>query len=157
MLYSSAGWDSGLGKQMHERRLPRILIVDDQSSTAGAYRGVLEKNGFEVVVAPTGGEALSMAVSGWPHLVLLDLTLPDIDGLTVLERMRKDGRSASLAVIILSNEESPSLMHGAFELGALDYMRKSRVTSEAVALRVKAWARVMSRSGVADHSVPAAL
>jgi DNA-binding response OmpR family regulator len=142
---------------MHERRLPRILIVDDQSSMAAEYRGVLELNGFEVVIAPTGSEALSIAVSGWPHLVLLDLSLPDIDGLTVLERMRKDGRSASLAVIILSNEESPSLMHCAFELGALDYMRKSRVTAEAVALRVKAWARVMSRSDLADHPVPAVL
>src|ERR1700676_2222741 len=131
---------------MHERRLPRILIVAEQSSTAGAYRGVLEVNGFEVVVAPTGGEALSVAVSGWPHLVLLDLTLPDIDGLTVLERMRKDGRSASLAVIILSNEESLSLMHCAFELGALDSIRKSSVAPEAVAMRVKAWARFMSRS-----------
>jgi DNA-binding response OmpR family regulator len=134
---------------MHKRQLPRVLIVDGEPNTAGTYLRVLELNGFEVVVAPTGDEALSMAVSGWPQLVLLDLNVPNIDGLIVLDRMRRDGRSASLAVIILSNEESPSAMNRAFELGALDYMRKSKVNAEGVALRVKAWARVMRRRDVA--------
>lgn len=122
-----------------ELRPIRILLVEDQGDVAEMYRLRLDMDDFEVQIASTGGKALLLIAAGWPNLVLLDLPLPDVDGLALLRLVRSGGRSASLPVMILSNENDPMLIRLAFELGALDYLRKSATTPDALSLRIKAW------------------
>jgi DNA-binding response OmpR family regulator len=124
---------------MQGLRLTRIVLVEDQPAFADMYRLALELNGYEIQVAPTGAEALVVAASGWPDLMLLDVHLPDTDGMSVLQKLRTDKRSVALTVIILSNDNNPEIMRRAFELGVLDYLQKMRQTPGSVALRVKAW------------------
>jgi DNA-binding response OmpR family regulator len=74
-----------------------------------------------------------------PDLVLLDVHLPDFDGLALLALLRSGGRSASLPVMILSNENDPIFIQRGFELGAVDYLRKSATTPDSLSMRIKAW------------------
>lgn len=129
-----------MGKgRMEELTLTRILLVEDQQDFADMYRFALEGKSYEVHVARTGAEGLLEAASGWPDLMLLDVHLPDTDGLSVLRQLRSDKRSEALAVIILTNDSNPELMRRAFELGVIDYLQKARQSPNGVALRVKAW------------------
>ena len=60
--------------------------------------------------------------------------------LALLALMRSGGRSASLPVMVLSNENDPTFIQRAFELGAMDYLRKSATTPDSLSMRIKAWA-----------------
>ena len=138
MLHFGAGVGGAKGF-MQGPRSTRILLVEDQPAFADMYRLILELNSFEVHVASTGAEGLGIALSGWPDLMLLDVHLPDTDGLSVLHDLRTDQRTEALTVIVLTNDSNPELMRRAFELGVLDYLQKARLTPDGVALRVKAW------------------
>ena len=137
------------GLTMEQRPALRILVVEDEGDVAEMYKLRLEVDGLEVQVASTGSRALMVIASGWPDLVLLDVHLPDIDGMALLTLLRAGGRSASLPVMILSNENDPVFIQRAFELGAMDYLRKSASTPDSLSLRVKAWASKASTIDVA--------
>jgi DNA-binding response OmpR family regulator len=127
------------GRTMEPRPL-RILLVEDEVDVAEMYKVRLELDGLQVQVASTGAKALIQIASGLPDLLLLDVHLPDFDGLALLALLRAGGRSASLPVMILSNENDPIFIQRAFELGAADYLRKSATTPDSLSLRIKAWA-----------------
>ncbi len=103
------------------------------------YKVRLELDGLAVKVASTGAKALIVIGSERPDLVLLDVHLPDFDGLALLALLRSGGRSASLPVMVLSNENDPIFIQRAFELGAVDYLRKSATTPDSLSMRIKAW------------------
>lgn len=127
----------------------RVLLVEDQADIAEMYRLRLDLDGFTVQIAPTGDQALGLVAAGWPDLVLLDLCVPDMDGFAVMNRLRSQKRTAPLSVIILTNEDDPELVTRAFELGALDFLHMSRVTPDAVSMRIKIWAEKRHKIGVA--------
>src|SRR6476661_5184185 len=77
----------------------RILIIDDEPAIARAVRPALQAQGFTVTVAPTGADALAQLESAAPDLILLDLGLPDVDGVTLLQQIRA---RLSVPVIVLS-------------------------------------------------------
>jgi DNA-binding response OmpR family regulator len=120
-------------------RLPRVLIVEDDLGISEMYRVGLEVHGFEVEVAATGEAGLAIALDRWPDCILLDVHLPDIDGFAVLERLRGADESAPSTVIVFTNDGDPALMRRAFELGAMDFLQKSRLTPDGLALRINAW------------------
>lgn len=99
----------------------KILVVDDELNIMRVMRHILEVEGYTVLEASTGMEALARAREEKPDLVLLDVLLPDIDGFEVLERMRKDPETADLPVVILSIMEAKEQ---SFRLGAQDYFNK---------------------------------
>jgi two-component system cell cycle response regulator DivK len=80
----------------------RILLVEDNDKNMKLFRDVLRASGYETLEATTGGRALELAVEQEPDLVLLDVRLPDIDGLAVLERLRAEDRTASIPVLALT-------------------------------------------------------
>jgi len=80
----------------------RILVVDDDPDILGFVRLNLELDGFEVELAGGGREALEKAAAAPPDLMLLDVMMPEIDGLTVLRRMRSDAPTANVPVIMLT-------------------------------------------------------
>jgi two-component system phosphate regulon response regulator PhoB len=114
-----------------------ILVIDDQKDLADLVRRSLEKEGFEVIVARDGTTGLRFAREHRPDLVVLDLTMPDIDGLEVCKRLRHEPRHAKLPIIVLSARASAADRVLGLELGADDYLIKPFVPQELVA-RVKA-------------------
>jgi two-component system, OmpR family, KDP operon response regulator KdpE len=98
-----------------------VLVVDDESQIRRALNLNLGARGYEVVEASTGQTALELAESQHPDVVLLDLGLPDIDGMVVLERLRS---STDVAVIVLTvRDDEPSKVK-ALDMGADDYVTK---------------------------------
>ena len=102
----------------------RILIVDDHPLTRDALAGLLTQNGFEVVAqAGSGEEAIAKAGELRPDLVLLDLSMPEMDGLTALPRIREASPESEVVVVTASEDEHNLL--GAIRGGAAGYLLKS--------------------------------
>jgi len=102
----------------------RILVVEDESDLLELLSFNLKKAGFSVATAKSGIEALKKARSVSPHLILLDLMLPELDGFAVCETIRKDPHNASTPIIILTALSSELARLAGFEAGASDYLSK---------------------------------
>jgi CheY-like chemotaxis protein/signal transduction histidine kinase len=98
-----------------------VLVVDDDPLIQHLLRGQLEAEGFKVLVAVDGVEGLTMAREARPHVVILDIHLPKLDGWQVLAELKSDPALANIPVIILSVEEQRSR---AFSFGACEYLVK---------------------------------
>ncbi|RHW27654.1 response regulator [Nocardioides immobilis] len=102
----------------------RVLVVDDDFMVARIHTAFVERTeGFEVVgTARTGAEALDLAAALAPDLVLLDVHLPDLSGLEVLERLRSTGRE--VAVVMVTAERGAAAVRAALHGGAMQYLVK---------------------------------
>ena len=122
----------------------KILIVEDEHDILQLVKLYLEKEGFRTVSAMTGTEALRHVKQEKPDLVVLDLMLPEIDGLEVCKRLRSAPATAMLPIIMLTAkaEESDTII--GLELGADDYVIKPFSPKTLVA-RIKALFRRLER------------
>jgi DNA-binding NarL/FixJ family response regulator len=110
----------------------RILIVDDHPLTRDALAALLEQQGFDVVgEAATGEEAIAEAVGLQPDVVLLDLTMPGMDGLTALPRIREEAPAAEVVVLTASDAEENLL--AAIRAGASGYLLKTEPPEQIAA------------------------
>jgi two-component system cell cycle response regulator DivK len=80
----------------------RILVVEDNEKNMKLFRDVLSATGYRTLEATTGGEAVEMATEHAPDLVLMDIQMPDIDGVEALRRLRADARTSSLRVLAVT-------------------------------------------------------
>ena len=111
-----------------------VLIVDDEPQIRRLLRVCLERNGYQVVEASSGEEGIDRAIERQPDLVLLDLGLPDMDGLAVLSRIREWSQVPVLIVSVRGREDDKIK---ALDSGANDYITKPFSTGELLArLRV---------------------
>src|SRR6266699_6010386 len=117
----------------------RVLVVEDDVSVAQMYRLKLELDGYAVDVAGDGLVALEKARVQHPDIIFLDIRLPKLDGLGVLEALRADAATAGIPVVILSNWNEKELVERGISLGALDHMIKSQTTPARLSLRLKEW------------------
>lgn len=85
-----------------------ILIVEDEEAQSGILRDSLQENNFSTLVAVNGKEALDLGLKNHPDLILLDLLMPEMDGMTALKKIREDAWGASVPVIILTNLNADS-------------------------------------------------
>lgn len=112
----------------------KALIIDDEVQIRRLLRICLERNGYQVVEAATGEEGMSRAVEHQPNMILLDLGLPDMDGVAVLKRLR-EWCQAPIVVISVRGREVDKIK--ALDSGANDYLTKPFGTGELLArLRV---------------------
>lgn len=116
---------------------PRILIVDDELAIRRLLRNTLERASYRVIEAETGGEALAIAEAEEPEVILLDLGLPDRDGLELIPLLRKRCRGS---ILIVSAREATAEKVAALDLGATDYVTKP-FDSEELLARVRATLR----------------
>ena len=116
-----------------------ILLVEDDPAVAGMYRLKLEMDGYKVTVAADGEEGLRIAREQRPQLIFLDIRLPKLDGMSVLEAMRGDDRTRHIPVLILSNYGEPPLIERGLRLGAREYLLKSETTPSGVAARARSY------------------
>lgn len=131
--------------------MPKILVVDDEPDAVELIGFNLKKAGFEVVTALDGAEALRSARMHLPDLVLLDLMLPEIDGLEVCKLLRRDPATSAVPIIMLTAKAAEIDRVLGLELGADDYVTKPFSPRELV-LRVK---KLLERRQAADAEVRA--
>lgn len=116
--------------------LARILIVDDEAANRKLMMGLVRWLGHEALIATGGGEALDLLGRETVDLVLLDLMMPEIDGLTVLERLQENGLLPDLPVIVVTALEDRQTHLEALSRGAMDFLTKP-VNRHELACRVK--------------------
>lgn len=113
---------------------PTVLVIDDELQIRRLLRVCLEANNYRVIEAPTGQEGLAAAAQHRPDVVVLDLGLPDLDGVSVLKRLREWSR---VPVLVLSVRDREDDKIKALDHGADDYVTKPFGTGELLArLRV---------------------
>lgn len=117
-----------------------ILCVDDDVNTLDSLTEMLEGAGFPVIVAQTGYDALVLAFSRKPSLLLLDLVLPDLPGEEVCRRLRAHGPTADIPVIMLTVKGDESDKVIGFETGADDYVTKP-FSDQVLLARIRALLR----------------
>ncbi len=128
---------------------PRVLVVEDEKNVAEVVERYLVREGFETTAVHDGREALDMIVADGADLIILDIMLPGLDGLTVARKMRESGNNTPIIMLTARGQESDIVL--GLGLGADDYMAKPFSPAELVA-RVHA---VLRRAeGVAGPSGP---
>lgn len=108
----------------------KVLIVEDEQSISNFISAILTANGYDTMVVRSGEEALTMISSHCPDLIVLDLGLPDMDGMEVLKSVRK---WSNLPVVVVSARQHENDKVTALDCGADDYLVKPFGTSELLA------------------------
>jgi two-component system phosphate regulon response regulator PhoB len=117
----------------------RVLFVEDDTAIAQMYKLKLELDGYRVDVAGDGEMALQMARSWVPDIIFLDIRLPKLNGLEVLEALRADPLTRAVPVVILSSHSEKELVERGAKLGVLDHLIKSKTTPANLAVGLPGW------------------
>lgn len=118
-----------------EKALTKILVVDDESSIVTLLQFNIEKAGFDVVTAEDGRMGYELALTEKPDLIVLDLMLPEMDGIEVCKQLRQDKVETPILMLTAKDDELDKII--GLELGADDYLTKPFSPREVVA-RIKA-------------------
>ena len=116
-----------------------VLFIEDDATVAQMYKLKLELDGYHVDMAKDGEEGLRLAIELKPDIIFLDIRLPKMDGLRVLETLRSDDRTREVPVVILSNYGERELVERGLKLGALEYLIKSQTTPANLSRGVEGW------------------
>lgn len=130
----------------------KILVVDDEENIVELVKFNLENEGYQVITAYDGEEALKKVEEVHPNLIILDLMLPKLDGFDVCRQIRKDSKLSKIPIIMLSakGEEIDKIL--GLELGADDYVTKPFSPRELLA-RVKAILRRAKKKGEKEEEI----
>lgn len=115
-----------------------ILIVEDNEALLGALVDKFVAEKFVILEARNGEEGLEVAIKKHPDLILSDIIMPRMDGMTMLKRLREDKWGKDVPVIILTNLSEPDKVAEAYDRGAYEFLVKSEWTLEDLVRRVKA-------------------
>ena len=126
----------------------KVLIVEDEQSISNFISMILTANGYDTIIVRSGEEALTMIASHCPDLIVLDLGLPDMDGMEVLKAVRK---WSNLPVVVVSARNHEHDKVEALDYGADDYLVKPFGTSELLA-RIRTAIR-HTRTGLANETI----
>ena len=111
----------------------QILVVEDNEKNMKLFRDVLQATGYRTLEATTGGRAVELATEHGPDLVLMDIQLPDIDGVEALGRLRADERTASIPVLALTAQAMQGDRERFLAAGFDGYLSKPVNIAELVA------------------------
>jgi type IV pilus assembly protein PilB len=128
----------------------RVLVVEDSATVATVVKYFLEIEGFEVLLAEGGRAGLAIARRERPHVIVTDLNMPDMDGMTMVRALRADAMTPRAAILMLTSEASVEAETLALSIGADDYILKP-VEPRRLAARVKA---VLARAAARPDSPP---
>jgi DNA-binding response OmpR family regulator len=130
----------------------RVLFVEDDPTLAEMYRTKLELDGYLVDIARDGEEALARLNAELPDLVFMDIRLPKIDGIRVLEELRDRDQTRHLPVVILSNYSDDDWRVRVRELGALEWLVKTSTTPGQVSGQIQSWTKPGQSGSRSDPS-----
>jgi CheY-like chemotaxis protein len=114
------------GRKRTWRTMSTVLVVEDSAVAREVVMKILQREGYDVVGASNGLEALDRVHSEIPDLVLLDVMMPEMDGITLLEELRDEPQYKELPVILLTALSDEGRMKKAKELGVCEYLVKTR-------------------------------
>ncbi len=118
----------------------KILVIEDDARTRNMYLDGLESEGFEMISASNGTTGIQQAVSNLPDLVICDILMPDLDGFTVLRKLRQNPLTAVIPFIFLTGRGSQEDFRKGMESGADDYITKPATVEQllkAIATRLE--------------------
>jgi two-component system cell cycle response regulator DivK len=121
---------------MKNDRRPRVLLVDDYQDTREMYGEYLEFSGFEIVLASNGAEALQRAIDSVPDVILMDLSLPVIDGWEATRRLKADSRTARIPVVAVTGHALRGMSEVAKKAGCDGFITKPCLP-EALAIEIR--------------------
>ncbi len=119
--------------QSKEKKIPDILIVDDMPSNVQLLASMLKNNGYKVRVALTGKRAIEAICNCPPDIILLDITMPEMNGYEVCEELKKDSKLNEIPVIFISALHETANKVQAFQKGGVDYISKPFQLEEVAA------------------------
>jgi DNA-binding response OmpR family regulator len=122
---------------MTQRRY-KVMAADDDPALLSMLADTLASGGYDVVTADDGQRAIDLAQQERPDLVILDVTMPRLDGIEVVKRLRDDERTRDTIVVLLTAVRTESAVEESFESGADDYLVKPFTVSHLLA-RVQTW------------------
>lgn len=115
------------------QRAATILVIDDEESIRKVISGALKKVGYEVITAENGNDALERIAEAIPDVIISDITMPDMDGMTLLNKLRSEQATRGIPLILVTAQGSTSSVVAGLNLGADDYLVKPFVMSELLA------------------------
>ena len=129
---------------------PKILVVEDDASVRNLITTTLRSNDYRYITAPNGSSAILLASSQQPDIVLLDLGLPDLDGVEIIRRIRS---WSDMPIIVISARSEDSDKVSALDAGADDYLTKPFSVTEMLARLRVAQRRIASLGGKTEEAV----
>ena len=117
--------------------MTKILVVEDDSFVIDIYHNKLSQEGYEVIEARNGIEAMKKLEEVRPDLILLDIIMPYMDGMEVLRKIKKDEKLKTIPIILLTNLSQKEEINEGLGLGASDYLIKSHFTPSEVLEKIK--------------------
>lgn len=117
---------------------PVVLIVEDDALLSDLYDKKFQKEGFRTIIARDGAEGLNMAITKTPDFILLDMLMPKMNGMEMLEKLFSSPVGKSIPVIFLTNVAEKDEKEKAMSLGAKDYLAKAMHSPEDIVNKVKA-------------------
>jgi DNA-binding response OmpR family regulator len=113
-----------------------ILLVEDDSFVSDIYQMKIESEGFDIIVAENGLEAIKRLEKKIPDLILLDIVMPYMDGIETLKKIKKEEKWKKIPIILLTNLSEKEKIQEALGMGADDYLIKSHFTPSEVMSKV---------------------
>lgn len=123
---------------MEENNNKKILVIEDEVPMRDALVDTLKQHTFTVISSDNGKDGLDIAFKEHPDLMLLDIFMPKMDGLTMLQKLREDGWGQNVPVIVLTNlnPDSDATIRAILEHKPAFYLIKSNVTLEQIVLKI---------------------
>lgn len=115
----------------------KIVVVEDEKSISGPLADALKEEGFDVSVANNGKEGLDLIKEKKPELVLMDIIMPEVGGVELLNELRKDENLKDTNVVVLSNVDSEGGISDVMSIGVYDYLIKTDYSLDAIVNKVK--------------------
>jgi len=115
----------------------KVLLIEDEVLILRMYEKIFAYEGFEVITAEEGTEGIEKAKTEHPSIILLDIMMPKMDGLKVLELIKQEPELKDIPVVMLTNLSSDTVIKEAFTKGAAGYLVKSEIVNDRIVNEVK--------------------
>ena len=132
MINSPAKNRESQTQKLMEQGAAKILVVDDEPDIVEILQYNLEKEGYQVSTAYNGKDAIEKAKEEQPHLIILDIMMPDMDGFEVLEKVNENESHKDIKTLFLSAKNKPEDIEKGKQAGAVDYITKPFSTKKLI-------------------------
>ena len=117
--------------------MKKILLIEDEKILLEMYKDKFEQEGFEMILSIDAEKGFELAKKEKPDLIILDILLPEKNGIFFLKQQMEDPEIASIPVVALSNYDHPEARKKALELGAKEYIIKTDFTPQEIVEKIK--------------------